>query len=445
MPEFAPLDYSSAFANVPNPTQSFAQGVQGGFAMQQTQLQQQMQQYQFQRMQQMQQASAQVAQNPTPENISRLSIAFPEMSQNFKNSYDMMQPQQQRADLQHMSMVYAALQNGQPDVASKLLNDRADALQNSGANPQYVNAARAMAQWAQIHPDTLRTSAGVMLASVMGPDKFGQTFKDIGEGQLAQNTMPAKTAEATAGASKAITDAQFEPQKVTADINAKNAETGKTVTMMGLPPPEAQKIINDRQAGAAANEATAARLDSLANQVEQASYTTGLGGKGIEALKRITGTQDSTSALKAMVSQALNQTSIENLKSAVGGGKFTDTDMRVAMGPAPDANSDPQVLAQWMRGMSKLQRLDAVRQQAEGEWLSQVGAAGHTGPAPHDLSVMGTQVPKGTTFADFSRQFLQKKSDEIAAQSSVAAAQGKGYMRFATPNAGAPTRPLLRV
>jgi hypothetical protein len=46
------------------------------------------------------------------------------------------------------------------------------------------------------------------------------------------------------------------------------------------------------------------------------------------------------------------------------------------------------------------------------------------------MTVMGTKVPQGTTFADFSRQFIQQKAEQIAAQSSLARAQGRSYLRF---------------
>lgn len=218
MATFEPVDYSSSFNNLPSPGDSFMQGLKNGAGIQQLQMQQQAQQNQMLRMQQMQKAAAQVAANPTPESIAQLSIAFPEMSEQFKRSYDMLQPQQQRADLQHMTGVYAALQNNRPDVASQLLRDRAEALKNSGASSMMVNAANAMADWAEQHPDTLKTSSGVMLASVMGPEKFGQTFKDIGEGQLSQNTLGEKTESAALSNRNLREDAETKALKRELDV-----------------------------------------------------------------------------------------------------------------------------------------------------------------------------------------------------------------------------------
>jgi hypothetical protein len=111
-----------------------------------------------------------VAQNPTPENISQLSIAFPEMSEQFKRSYDMLQPAQQRAKLQFGTQVYAAMQSDRPDIAAQLLNDRATALENSGGNPQEIAARQAMAELGDHAPgDCFKLSSGVMLARHHGP------------------------------------------------------------------------------------------------------------------------------------------------------------------------------------------------------------------------------------------------------------------------------------
>lgn len=199
MPEFAPQDYASAFSNVPDPTQAFTQGLQSGLLTQQGMLQQQMQQAQFGRLQQMQRATMQVAQNPTPASIAQLSIAFPEMSENFKRSFDMLTPAQQLARVNQASQVFAAANNGRPDIAAQLLREQAQALQNSGDDQGAQHQLR-MADWAETHPNTFKATAGVMLAAAMGPDKFGQTFKDVGEEIRKQGLYPSDLQRAQAEA-----------------------------------------------------------------------------------------------------------------------------------------------------------------------------------------------------------------------------------------------------
>lgn len=462
MADYAPpLDYSSPFANVPSPGQSFLQGVQGGLAVQQAQMQQAQQAYSIQRSRQMQQAAMAVAQNPTPENIAQLSIAFPEMSEQFKRSYDMYQPQQQRAVLQAMTLAHAAALNGRPDIAADQMDSYAAALQNSGAPDLQIQTARGMAKLARENPNQFTTASGMFVAAGVGPDKYGQTFKDQVEGDTNQAKQPFEVQRTAADASKATTQANMEPQVLGANVAKTNADitnmagrlaldrdalTTQTQLKLkelglqyGTPAPEAAKLINDSAMSAAAGEQSASRLNDLADRMEQADRTQGLAGNAYEAMKRATGGGDGQTALKQEYARIVNNSALSSIKDALGG-RVTDVDMKVAMGTVPDANASTQTVTSYLRGVAKLQLLDAARQQAQAEWLSQAGHNAHLGPAKQDMSVMGTQVPAGTTFADFSRQFLQQKAEQIGAQGALARAQGRSYLRFATPGGEQPAQ-----
>lgn len=454
-----PVNYS---LQVQQPFQAAAQGFQLGSAIHDTGVQQQQQGLQLQqqqlgmqRAQQMQQASMAVAQNPTPQAIAQLSIAFPEMSKQFKDANDVLAPAQQQQRIAQATPVYAAMVSGRPDVASSILNQQADALDNSGdaAGAQH---ARVMAQWATTHPDSFKMSSGMMLSAAMGPDKFADTFKTI---------SPAGIETAQAGAQTATTGAQVAqataPDQITA-AGLKNADTQSLIdqragqlaldrdklqtdtqtklTELGLqygtPDAETRKTINEAAVGAASQEQSAARLNDLAGRVDSAAndLRTGVLGNANDAWNKVWGGSNGQTALKQEIARTTKSTAVEQLRSQLGGGgRFTDTDMKVALGSAPNENSDPALVASYFRGVSKLQNLAAAQQNAQAEWLSQVK---HLGKAPKDITVMGTTVPAGTTFADFSRQFIQAKAAGVQAQQGLAAVQGRSYMRFAGPGAG---------
>lgn len=453
-----PINYSGAFSPQ-DPMQSFTQGLQAGANMQQVQLNQQQQQYQMQRARQMQSMAAQVAQNPTPQSIAQLSIAFPEMSEQFKRSFDILQPAQQQARLQTTVPVYAAIQSGRPDLASQMLQDHATALENSG-NTAEAQQTRAFADLIKNHPDQGGMTAGLLLASAMGPDKFAQTFKDVGAEQRAQGIYPSDLQTAQAKASEATTTALNAPQKQATDIANVQSQIQQRAGQLGLdrdklmsdmqlklrelglqygtPPDDTRKLINDSAMSAAAGEQSAARLNDLASRMDQvaaAGRANGNFSTAAEAVRQATGTQDGVSALKQEYARIVNNQALAGIKESLGG-RVTDVDMNMAMGSVPGPNASPEAVTSYLRGAAKLQQLDAARQQAQAEWLSQVGRAGHLGPTKQDITVMGTQVPAGTTFADFSRQFLQQKADQIAAQSALVRAQGKSYMRHAQPQEG---------
>lgn len=201
-----PIDYSSTFNNIPSPNQAFMQGVQGGAAMQQLQVQQQQAAAGQQRKVQMQADMSALSQNPTTQAIGAMSIKYPELSEQFKRSFDMVDPAQKQSRLDHATQVYAALHNGAPDVAQQLLGDQAAAARNSG-NEAEAQHADTMAALVKEHPQFAQTTAGLMLSSALGPDKFAAAFPAIGGEQRAEQQAPADLMKKQADARKAGADA----------------------------------------------------------------------------------------------------------------------------------------------------------------------------------------------------------------------------------------------
>lgn len=453
-----PINYA---LQVQQPFQAAAQGVALGSAERNDQFQQQQQGLQIQqqqlgmaRMQAMQQAAAAVAQNPTPTAIAQLSIAFPEMAKQFQDSAAVLAPEQQRQRIQQATPIYAAMVSNHPDIAASLLNQQAEAAQNAG-DVEGAQHARVMAQWATAHPDSFKMSAGMMLSSAMGPDKFADTFKAVSpagiqaqqggadkataEATVAQNTIPEQ--EAAAGLKNADTRSLIAQRSGELALNQDKLTT-ETQTKLrelelqyGTPDAEGRKLVDEAATNGAAQEQSAARLNDLAGRVQAAGTGYGTGGKAADVWNRAFGTENGTTALKQELARAVTSTAVEQLRAQLGGGgRFTDTDMKVALSNVPDENSNPAFVASYLRGMAKLQNLAAAQENAKAEWLSQ---ARHLGKAPRDITVMGTTVPAGTTFSDFSRQFIQQKAAAMQAQQGLAQVQGRSYMRFAAPGAGA--------
>lgn len=180
-----PIDYSGAFANVQAPGQAFVQGLQGGLALHQVQMEQAQQQATLARKQQFQSDVAALGPSPSPADIASLSAKYPEYSEQFKRSFDMLTPTQQQAKIAAAAPVHAAALSGEYGIAAQQLRQQADALENSG-DTQQAQQTRAMADLIEKHPETATTTTGMLLASAMGPDKYSSAFKDIGaEGRAA--------------------------------------------------------------------------------------------------------------------------------------------------------------------------------------------------------------------------------------------------------------------
>lgn len=218
-----PINYN---IQVKNPFEASLQGVQAGMqigaqadAIKQQQLQRQQQL-------QLQQDLGQLANNPNAgaQDYASMMVKYPQLAEHFKNSWDVLSADQQQSKLNHSTQVYAALQTGNPQVAIDLLNKQSEAYANSGKKED-AQAASHLAQMIQLDPNTAKTTAGLMLSSIMGPEKFASTFATLGkenrEEQLQPSALSKSESEATikaVEAKNAETKTQLENTKTAADI-----------------------------------------------------------------------------------------------------------------------------------------------------------------------------------------------------------------------------------
>lgn len=228
-----PLNYSGAFANIPSPQASFMEGVKGGAGIQQLQQQQQAAAAARLQQQQMQDDLAALSQNPTTDAIGRMSLKYPQLSEQFKRSFDILDPAQKQTKLEHASQVYAAINSNKPEVAQKILSDQAAALRNSG-NEKDAKAAEMMATMVRDHPEMAKTSAGLILSAAVGSDKFAATYGAVGGEQRAQEQAPAVLRKVTAEAGTAesdekvkAVDAKYADSKAMQDIEKKGWDIKK--------------------------------------------------------------------------------------------------------------------------------------------------------------------------------------------------------------------------
>ena len=229
-----PIDYTSAFATLPSPQAAIAEGLKFGVGLDQLQQERQQQQSALLQKQQMQADLVALSKNPTPDAIGSLMIKYPALSEQLKRGADVIEPAQQQAQLEHGTQVYAAVLNGQPDVAQRLLTERAAALRNSG-NEKEAAAAETFATMIKDHPEFAKTTMGLRLASAMGPDKFAAAFKDIGAEQRAGELQPDAVREAGAKADAAVAGADSAKSKAVSDaVDAKYADASALAKLEGI-------------------------------------------------------------------------------------------------------------------------------------------------------------------------------------------------------------------
>lgn len=212
-----PFDYTSGFKD---PTQAVLSGAAGFIQLRAAKQQMAQAQASADRQKQMQEDLAQVNTTHSPAAIASLMVKYPEMSENFKRGYDALGTEQQKSKVNMASQAYSSLLAGDNDTAASLLKGYGEAYRNSGMT-QDADAADHMAELIKLHPETAKTTAGVYLASAMGPDKFQETFSKLESERRERDLEPSKLTTAQSDARSAATKADFAGSDAAMDLQKK--------------------------------------------------------------------------------------------------------------------------------------------------------------------------------------------------------------------------------
>lgn len=446
-----PIDYTT---QVQQPIQAAAQGYQLGAGIRDDQQHQQLlAQQQAAQLRQSQVISALVSNpNAGASDYANAALLVPGMKDQFKQAWDQKNSSQQQNDLSHTSQIYAALQSGNPDVATNLLMQRAQALRNSGNEAEAAHA-EAMAGVVQAHPDFARTQVGLYLSSIPGGDKIVDQARTL-------RRDPDVDRQTSAQADSAVAKADVDTATVPADVTAKilknkdlqgqiddrtnrfaldkdkfRSELGlKTLELqdkLGTLPEYVANGVTSAQAESVAASQSAAKMTDLAARIDALDPSSGLLAKGAEAYKKLTGGQNDITRLRAEYNRIVTPAAMAAYKT-VASGSTSDKDIETAMTGVPSDTADASTMASFLRGAAKLQVYDSVINNAKSEWLQAVKSLGK---AKNDITVDGVTVPAGTTFKGFTDAYVQKK---VAAQVNANELATRGYLKYAVDTAPAP-------
>ena len=130
--------------------------------------------------------------NPTVDKFSQLALKYPQQREAFKQYADNMSEAQLKNELRTVGQVFTALQSGANDVALNIIDKQIDALNN--ANRPSANLQQ-LRDNMEADPKLAEGFAGMMLSTLMGPEKFTDTFKGIGEESRAKELRTAVLAK----------------------------------------------------------------------------------------------------------------------------------------------------------------------------------------------------------------------------------------------------------
>lgn len=450
-----PINY---IQNVQNPFNSVANGMMQGLQLGTAMQAQQEKQRQIELQKQMQLDLGQLASkpNPTAQDFAQITTKYPQLAEHFKNTWTMLNADQQQSQLSNATQVYAALQAGKPEIAQKLLDEQSAAYANAG-DEKNAKINSTLSQLIKQSPETAKTSAGLFLSSVLGPDKFASTFTGLGGEQRAQEKQPGEVAKVNADARKATYEANNTPQRLAlensykaSEIRNLDSQIGERASRLKLDRDKlqsdvelklfelnqkagtlddgAKKIINDSTVSSVSADQSAGQVQDLAGRLEKEGGGYGAFGTASEWLKKATGNQDSMTQMRNEYTRIRNSQAMKMLPP----GSASDKDVAMAMGGFPPETADAKTMASFLRGMAKLNQYTAVAENAKAEWVNSVG---HLGKPKTDIVVDGINVPAGSTFTDFARQYMGSKTEQRATQQAQQQIPNRSYMRWAQPGA----------
>jgi len=306
--------------------------------------------------------------NPTDRDYNTLLLKHPQMSNVLKQSNEMLGEGEKKRITNDSIQIYSALENNRPDLAENILTEKLTAAENAG-NEKQIAVLKSTLTTLRTSPEAAKTTAGLMLSSLLGAENFAEQFSKLRETARAEKLAPTELKKAKAEANKAI---MTSPIPLTKD---------------------AEKLINESVISATKTMTVAKQYDKLAGDLEKKIKAAGVVGVTVEAVKKILGTEEQVTALRQEYRRLRNSAVLDMLPPGVA----SDKDIEIAMGAFPSDVSNPNLIASFMRGMAKLQRYDSKMNNEKADWISRVGNLGST---TNDITIEDETISKGTRFTE---------------------------------------------
>ena len=454
-----PINYG---VEIQDPTQSFLSAFQTGAAIQDTRLKQEQQQQQMANQRLIQDGFAKLRQpGATAADYANLAMVLPEtQAKAVRESFNMLSGERQQNALQQSGQVFSAFKAGKPEIAIGLLDRQIEAKRNSGDN----EGAIFLETWRDVakeNPKATEDYFGFTISQMPGGDKVIESAGKLGVERRAEAKAPAELIQANAAADKAVADAttaqatatnaadraKADADKAVADaqkakVQAQYAEkvelaglektgwdvknlksqigdraarlnldqqtTAATVAekLSGIQknlsdiPSDTRKLINESATLAATSKQSADQFNDLAKRLDASGGGYGVFSSASDFLKKGAGFQGGMTQLRQEYTRLRNTAAIKSLPP----GPATDKDIAMALKGFPSDNASAGDLSSFLRGMAKLQDVDASINNAKTDWLAQNNG---TLTRAKNTFVAGDYSTKpGETFNDFAQRIV---------------------------------------
>jgi hypothetical protein len=468
-----PINYG---VQIQDPTQSFLSAFQTGASIQESRLKQEQQQQQLANQKLIQEGFAKLRQpNATAADYANLAMVLPEtQAKSVRESFNMLSGERQNAALQQSGQVFSAFKAGQPEIAISLLDRQIEGKRNSGDE----EGAKFLETWRNVakeNPKATEDYFGFTISQMPGGDKVIESAVKLGGELRAQAKAPAELTQAIAAADKAVAEATTaqatatnaaekaaaDAAKATADANAAkvkakyaeqveiaglnktnwdinnlrsqigdrsarlNLDTQKTAadvaekmssiqSKLNDIPADTRKLINESATLSATSKQSAQQFNDLAKRLDEAGGGYGVFSSASDFLKKGAGFQGGMTQLRQEYTRLRNTAAIKSLPP----GPATDKDIAMALKGFPSDNASAGDLSSFLRGMAKLQDVDASINNAKTDWLAQNNG---TLTRAKNTFVAGDYATKpGETFNDFAQRIVVDVSKKYRSPEQMA-------------------------
>lgn len=183
----------------------------------------------------------------------------------------------------------------------------------------------------------------------------------------------------------------------TATVNEKLSSIQKNLSDI---PADTRKLINESATLAATSKQSAEQFNDLAKRLDASGGGYGVFSSASDFLKKSAGFQGGMTQLRQEYTRLRNTAAIKTLPP----GPATDKDIAMALKGFPSDNASATDLSAFLRGMAKLQDVDASINNAKTDWLAQNNG---TLTRAKNTFVAGDYSTKpGETFNDFAQRIV---------------------------------------
>jgi hypothetical protein len=469
-----PINYG---VEIQDPTQSFLSAFQTGAAIQDTRLKQEQQQQQMANQKLIQEGFAKLRQpGATAADYANLAMVLPEtQAKAVRESFSMLSGERQQNALQQSGQVFSAFKAGKPEIAIGLLDRQIEAKRNSGDN----EGAMFLETWRDVakeNPKATEDYFGFTISQMPGGDKVIESAAKLGGERRAEAQAPAElrqklavadkaesdaktaletaknapekaaaeAALAKAQADKAKVEAQFAGPLAQASLNLNsaqikniNSEISNRAAKLNLDrqtmqatvaeklssiqknvnelPADTRKLVNDSAVAAAASKQSADQYNDLAKRLDAAGGGFGAATSFADYLRKATGAQSPLTELRQEYTRIRNSAAIKSLPPGVA----TDKDIELALKGIPPENANASTMASFLRGMGKMQDIEASVANAKTDWLANNN--GVLTRARNTFQAGDYATKPGESFNDFTQRVVQDVSKRYnpAAQNTL--------------------------